>query len=52
MYFNKEDALQAEHNALVKAIEDGNDYPLFAGRVIGIVSMTQELLRQGKEAKT
>lgn len=50
MYYNKEDILQAEHNAILKAVEDGNDYPMFAGRIIGIVSITEELLRKDREA--
>ena len=50
MYYSKEDILQAEHNALLKAVEDGNDYPMFAGRVIGIMAITEELLRKDREA--
>lgn len=51
MYFNKEDALQAEHNALVKAIENWDEFPPFAPKAIGIVLMTEELLKQEREAK-
>ena len=51
MYFSKEDLLQAEHNAIVKAVEDGNDYPMFAGRIIGIAAMTEELLRKDREER-
>lgn len=50
MYYTKEDILQAEHNAIIKAVEEGNDYPMFAGRVIGIMAITEDLLRKDREA--
>lgn len=50
MYYSETDVLRAEHNALVNAIENWDEFPPFAPKAIGIVLMTKELLKQ-EEAK-